>query len=46
MQQNPRNIIRVLMNVHVYVQYGYRNALECFKAYVRFVEYVMRGYIN
>lgn len=46
MQQNPRNIIRVLMNVHVYVQYGYRNALEWFKAYVRFVEYVMRGYIN
>ena len=44
MQQNPRNIIRVLMNVHVYVQYG--NALEWFKAYVRFVEYVMRGYIN
>ena len=40
-------MILVLMNVHVYVQYGYRNnALEWFKAYVRFVEYVMRGYIN
>ena len=45
MQQNPKTYDSRI-DVHVYVQYGYRNALEWFKAYVRFVEYVMRGYIN